>query len=102
MRVMLSALLLPAVLLLLALACPGAPAAEPSFEPQTDLPGFDYRNFDLLQPRPRLCQEACLADNQCRGWTFVQIGVLGPVASCWLKSGVAEKKTNPCCISGVR
>jgi hypothetical protein len=95
MRVMLSA-----VLILLALAIPGA--AEPSYEPQIDLPGFDYRNFDLPRPRPLMCQAACLADGKCQGWTFVQTGVLGPVASCWLKSGVAEKKTNACCISGVR
>jgi len=91
-----------AAMLLLALTCAGASAAEPTFEPQIDLPGFDYRNFDLLQPRPRLCEQACLADDKCRAWTFVQTGVLGPVASCWLKSGVAEKKSNPCCISGVR
>jgi hypothetical protein len=97
MRVILSA-----VLMLLALASSSAFAADQSYQPQTDLPGFDYNNFDLPQPRPRLCQESCLADGKCKAWTFVQPGVLGPVASCWLKSDIAERKSNPCCISGVR
>jgi PAN domain len=86
--------------LLVALLAPAALAAPPTFEPQTDLPGFDYRNFDLPRPRPRLCQEACAGDAQCHAWTFVQTGILGPLASCWLKTGTAEKRTNACCISG--
>jgi hypothetical protein len=91
-----------AFVMLLVLAGSATIAADLSYQPQTDLPGFDYFNFDMPQPRPRLCQEACRADGKCKAWSFVQPGVLGPVASCWLKSDVAESKSNPCCISGVR
>jgi hypothetical protein len=90
------------VILLALLPMARAAAADPSYQPGMDLPSFDYRNFDLPRPRPRFCQEACLADQRCKAWTFVRMGTLGPLASCWLKSQVPEARPDPCCVSGVR
>jgi hypothetical protein len=90
------------VMFLVALPMARAAAADPSYQPGMDLPGSDYRNFDLPRPRPRFCQEACLADQSCRAWTFVRMGTLGPLASCWLKSQVPEARPDSCCVSGAR
>ena len=57
--------------------------AEPTFEPSHDRTGGDYRSLELPRPRPRLCQDACLRDERCKAWVFVQPGILGPLASCW-------------------
>jgi PAN domain-containing protein len=91
------------LVLLAALALATAPGrAEPTYEPGIDRIGSDYRNFELPRPRPRVCQEACLNDQACRAWTFVQPGILGPLASCWLKAQVPEPRPNVCCVSGIR
>jgi hypothetical protein len=92
-------------LLGLALLLPGAgmAAADQSYQPGMDLPGgTDYRNFELPRPRPRFCQDACLADPDCKAWTFIRMGVQGPLASCWLKKEVPQARPDPCCVSGVR
>lgn len=72
-----------------------------SLEYNTDRPGQDYRNFDLPEARPELCQAQCGAEPECQAFTYVQPGVQGPSARCWLKSGVPAAGTSSCCISGV-
>ena len=67
-----------------------------------DLPGMDYKNFDLNVPDPRLCQNACLDDPKCKAFTYVKPGFQGPNARCWLKDGVPQTKPNSCCISGIK
>jgi hypothetical protein len=80
-----------------------APAAAASpFEMNVDRPGYDYQNFDLPQPRPELCREACLREGQCRAFTYVNPGVQGPSARCWLKMSVPPATPSDCCISGVK
>jgi hypothetical protein len=76
--------------------------SEPTYQPGVDLPGFDYRSFDLPRPRPRLCQAACLSDERCFAWTFVKPDMFGPFPRCWLKSRVPAAQSNPCCVSGTR
>jgi hypothetical protein len=94
---------LPLLLLLLLLApVPCAVAADPSFQPDTDVAGGDYRHFDLPVPRARLCQEACYNEEICQAWTFYRPGLLGPLAICWLKSGQTTSESDTCCVSGVR
>jgi hypothetical protein len=91
--------------IILILACvtfAGPVAADDGFQPGVDLPGFVYRNFDMPRPRPRLCQVACQNDGQCRAWTFVRVGVIGRLASCWLKSDVPQPRPDSCCVSGVQ
>jgi 1-phosphatidylinositol phosphodiesterase len=80
---------------------PPAPAAG-QWEPQTDRPGSDYRNFDLRAPRPEMCRDACWNEPQCRAFTYVRPGVQGPHARCWLKNIVPPSRPNDCCLSCVK
>jgi len=87
--------------LILGLMCL-APQSGTLVEPNKDRPGMDYRNFDLSEARPELCQTACESDARCKAYTYVKPGVQGPHARCWLKSGVPNAVANECCISGVK
>lgn len=81
---------------------PGPGPGSGTVEYNVDRPGANYHNFDLSASNPTLCQSACLADPNCRSWTYVNPGVQGPAARCWLKSGVPASQPNTCCVSGVR
>src|SRR5436305_373034 len=88
---------LPAVLaVLVAAGCPrsasGRRITPPPPGPRsaglefgTDRPGGDYRSFDLPQPRPDLCRDGCMGEPECVAFTYVNPGVQGPSARCWLK-----------------
>ena len=76
--------------------------AGASWEPDVDRPGSDYRSFDLHAPRPELCRDTCLAEPQCRAFTYVNPGVQGANARCWLKSSVPGSRPEQCCLSGVK
>jgi hypothetical protein len=79
-----------------------APAAASPFEVNVDRSGYDFQNFDLPEPRPEMCREACLRERQCQAFTYVNPGVQGPRARCWLKMSVPPPTPNNCCISGVK
>jgi hypothetical protein len=84
-------------------ACTGVPECRAlGMEFNTDRMGLDYRDFDLTQADPALCQSSCNADGRCRAWTYVRPGVQGPQARCWLKNEVPVSQPSPCCISGVK
>jgi hypothetical protein len=69
-----------------------------------DRTGGDYRNFDT-QPDPNgaACKSACDAEKNCRAWTYVRPGYLGPNsgARCYLKDHLRPPRRKPCCVSGV-
>ena len=79
-----------------------APAAAGPFEMNVDRPGYDFQNFDLPQPRPEMCRDACLRERQCQAFTYVNPGVQAANARCWLKMSVPPATPNNCCISGVK
>jgi 1-phosphatidylinositol phosphodiesterase len=79
-----------------------APMSGAGFEPNVDRPGYDFQNFDLPQPNPQLCRDACMREGQCRAFTYVNPGVQGPSARCWLKMSVPQATPSNCCISGVK
>jgi hypothetical protein len=85
-------------------AAPPPPPPVPigGYELNVDRPGWDIANFDLSQANPDLCRDACLRDGRCRAFTYVNPGVQGPSARCWLKGGVPNATPNNCCVSGVR
>ena len=66
-----------------------------------DLRGADYSGLRLKSAEPQLCQIACRSDAKCVAWTYVQPGVQGPQARCWLKNQVPQQSLNQCCTSGV-
>ncbi len=75
-------------------------------EPNTDRPGGDFTNFDVDPAPPFLtaeanCVEQCRHNPRCLAWTFVQPGVQGPKARCWLKAVIPAPRPSNCCVSGV-
>ena len=68
----------------------------------TDRRGSDYRNVDLSQPNPEICQATCAREGACRAWTYVEPGVQGTNARCWLKNSVPASAPKSCCTSGVK
>jgi uncharacterized membrane protein len=71
------------------------------FEPTINRPGSDYKNFSLPTADANQCQAACSADNQCQAWTYVNPGIQGATAHCWLKNPAPAADTDSCCTSGV-
>ena len=62
---------------------------EPTYEANINRPGSDYRDFDLPNADPRLCQKTCIGEARCRAWVY------GKPESradnhphCWLKEHV--------------
>jgi hypothetical protein len=98
-----------------------------STERDTNRPGMDYMSFDLPLAEPDLCRQACAKDGtwrlavplpaappivaaaalafappHCRAYTYVNPGVHGDSARCFLKSGVPAAVTpRQCCVSGI-
>jgi 1-phosphatidylinositol phosphodiesterase len=72
------------------------------YQPATNRPGADYKDFGLERPSPALCQSACEQDPACKAWTYVRPGVQGEQARCWLKNAVPEAVADDNCVSGVR
>jgi hypothetical protein len=64
--------------------------------------GSDYRSFDLATPNPEHCRDTCLVEPQCVAFTYVNPGMQGPSARCWLKNSAPPVTPNTCCISGVK
>jgi len=64
--------------------------------------GSDYRNFDLDRAEPRLCKKACAEDQRCRAFTYVEPGLQGDKARCWLKDNVPSRNMSSGVVSGVK
>lgn len=77
-------------------------AATLTTEQNVNRAGQDYRNFVLMLPNPAACRQACETDGKCAAYTYVKPGIQGPLAHCWLKSGVPVARNDTCCVSGVK
>lgn len=74
-----------------------------NMELDVDRPGSDYRNFQITERKPSLCEDACRGDVNCKAWTYVKPGVqTGSLPHCWLKNGIPDAKPSSCCVSGLR
>lgn len=73
-----------------------------TIENNTDRRGSDYKNFDLPEPNYQLCQDACANDPNCQAYTYVNPGVQGSKARCWLKDTVPAANASSCCTSGIK
>jgi hypothetical protein len=78
------------------------PRHHQGLEMGTNRPGYDFSNFDLPQANPELCRDACMRDGMCRAFTYVNPGVQGPYARCWLKNNLPRATPDGCCVSGVK
>jgi hypothetical protein len=74
----------------------------PDLEYDVNRAGGDYRNFDLPEPRPELCRDSCVVEEECRAFTYVKPGIQGRSARCWLKSSDGSPRPDQCCVSGVK
>ena len=63
-------------------------AARPRSSSTSNRRGSDYRSFDLGSTRPEECRDTCMIEPQCVAFTYVNPGVQGPSARCWLKNSV--------------
>ena len=70
------------------------------FERGFDRAGFDFSIFDLSTASPDLCRSSCQANDNCRAFTYVQPGVYGPSARCFLKSAAGPWRPCEVCTSG--
>lgn len=78
------------------------PVQAQPLEYNINRPGSDIQSFDLQRPSPELCRDACNGNADCRAFTYVNPGVQGPSARCWLKGSVPEAIQSSCCVSGVK
>jgi len=79
--------------------------SHPSFAEvfqNTDMPGRDFKHFDMTKDSWADCKSACEANGKCAAWTYVKPRDQDakPTPHCWLKSGVPRRVANPCCVSG--
>jgi hypothetical protein len=77
-------------------------SAEVTLQPGTDRMGSDYKGFALDDADPALCQQACLDDATCKSYTYVNPGIKGPQAMCYLKNAVPPATEDECCTSGMK
>ncbi|MBN2173308.1 MAG: PAN domain-containing protein [Bacteroidales bacterium] len=74
-----------------------------SYLENQDIPGNNLKNFELKPDETcQTCIERCLADPDCKGYTYVKPGVQGPNARCYLKSAAPNTTSNNNCISGIK
>ena len=74
---------------------------RPGLETNIDRPGYDYHYFNLAQPSPDQCRDACNKDLMCRAFTYVHPGLQTAQAGCYLKWTVPKSFANGCCVSGI-
>jgi hypothetical protein len=77
------------------------PAAV-SLEVGQDRMGGDYKGFALAQPDAEQCRQACADDEACQAFTYVNPGIKGPEAMCFLKSSAVPATADACCTSGAK
>jgi hypothetical protein len=73
-------------------------ASADTYEPNTNRPGGDYKNFEVRSPGD--CETSCVHDARCKAWTWVKKGIQGPAARCWLKASVPQPVPDKNCVSG--
>ena len=76
------------------------------YEMNTDRPGKDYYCYDLPVDditAGTTCKADCDNDPRCFAWTYVKPNTTkGPHALCCKKNSLPAKKSDTCCISGVK
>ena len=66
-----------------------------------NFPGKDMMGISTPDDGGVQCRASCLANGQCKAFSWVRPGVQGPDAKCWLKGGVPNSNPDPNANSGV-
>jgi PAN domain len=75
---------------------------QPTYEDGFARHGLDYRSFSPIGPSALYCQQACLAETQCRAWTYESPRSRNDKKPmCWLKSGVPAQTAGQGHVAGV-
>ena len=77
-------------------------AAAAGMDAGYDRPGLNIASFPLAAANPNLCRERCDARGDCAAWAYVNPGLRGIAATCFLKNAVPRRVKNSCCVSGVK
>ncbi len=79
-----------------------ADTPDATYQDNIDLPGSDYREFDLAKAEPGSCQSACLGEARCRAWVYRKPeGRTNHQPHCWLKQSVPSvMRTDNLVVSG--
>jgi hypothetical protein len=64
--------------------------------------GSDFSSLAIPSGNPAQCQQQCTDNASCQAWTFVNAGVQGPQAQCYLKKPTPLEGPNACCTSGMK
>lgn len=65
--------------------------------------GGDMKNFVVAEDDPLLCLDSCSKDINCKAWTYGKpVPGKRPVAMCWLKNTISERRENDTTISGIK
>ena len=73
-----------------------------TFEEKAHHEGTYLREFDLVQPDPKICQRSCIDDRQCVVWDYRKPeGRTNNKPHCWLLTKTTKRKSDdPLMISG--
>lgn len=82
--------------------CPVTYTMPPDATLGYDRPGSDIASSPLPQADPNLCHDMCAARTDCAAWTYVDPGVRGVTATCFLKNPAPAPVADSCCISGAK
>jgi len=77
-------------------------AAELDYELNVERPGSDYKGFDVIEGDPLVCKNTCSNDANCLAFTYVQPGIHGTNARCYLKGAIPSPVSNISMISGAK
>lgn len=67
-----------------------------------DRPGHDITSVVLNSAEPSTCAKLCADHKNCKVYTYVNPGVQGSKATCYLKHTIPKPVKNACCTSGVK
>jgi len=71
-----------------------------SIQAGMDRMGGDFKGFALDEADPQQCRQACANEAACKSYTYVNPGIKGPQAMCFLKNTIPPATANDCCTSG--
>ena len=75
-------------------------ALPPVIRRGVNFPGMDISGQDTANDGGTACARICVANTQCRAFSWVRPGVQGPSAKCWIKNGVPAGNADPNVNSG--